>query len=370
MSGNPVDDDLGTHLARQGRWTLLWTVLLFVLMQLVLLVVMERRRMELRDPEFVQRNQTLQRCLEEHPGRPLWLLLGSSRVACGIRIEGTLPPGPDGKAAPLLFNYGKVCAGPLTQLLYLHRLLERNIHPEQIFIEFFPPLWHQNTNLDEGRFFFENTADHLGLEDLFDVRRYVRRPDRLVRQWLKGHALPVHRYRTLALRSLAPEWDSTIRGRESLWYLHNAFGWVNHMVAGDNDPYHEPLDRAHDFLGGYLKEYTFCPYSDRIVRDLVALCRREKIGLTVLFMPEHTALQSWYPPRALAETNRYLERLRQEHGLPVIDARTWVDDDGFIDGYHLNHRGARVFTERFLREVIQPLRSGAPPSGLSRSHKS
>ena len=44
--------------------------------------------------------------------------------------------------------------------------------------------------------------------------------------------------------------------------------------------------------------------------------------------------------------------------MPVIDARRWVADDGFADAHHLLPGGAADFTNRFGREVLQPLLEG------------
>jgi hypothetical protein len=41
--------------------------------------------------------------------------------------------------------------------------------------------------------------------------------------------------------------------------------------------------------------------------------------------------------------------------VPLIDARDWVDDDGFWDGHHMLPAGAAQFTHRFEREALQPL---------------
>jgi len=61
--------------------------------------------------------------------------------------------------------------------------------------------------------------------------------------------------------------------------------------------------------------------------------------------------------------------LAQELAVPLIDGRTWVDDDGFYDGHHVTQKGAEQYTRRFGRDALVPylsrLRVGVnPQAGL------
>jgi hypothetical protein len=47
-----------------------------------------------------------------------------------------------------------------------------------------------------------------------------------------------------------------------------------------------------------------------------------------------------------------VRRLARELSVPLVDARTWIDDDGFSDGHHALPSGADQYTERFAREVL------------------
>jgi hypothetical protein len=63
----------------------------------------------------------------------------------------------------------------------------------------------------------------------------------------------------------------------------------------------------------------------------------------------------------LERVNGWHARLIQETGVPIIDARHWVDDLGFVEGFHTNPEGATVYTQRLEREVIRPIREGRIP---------
>jgi hypothetical protein len=41
--------------------------------------------------------------------------------------------------------------------------------------------------------------------------------------------------------------------------------------------------------------------------------------------------------------------------MPLIDTNDWVPEDGFVDGYHLTHAGAELFTRMLERDLLSPL---------------
>src|SRR5262249_30328490 len=96
----------------------------------------------------------------------------------------------------------------------------------------------------------------------------------------------------------------------------------------------------------------------RALRELLAMTREEAIPTRLLLMPESAAFRGLYPRRYAARLDALLAELAAE--VPVDDARTWVPDDGFRDGHHLNRTGAATFTDRLLREVIGPAIRGRP----------
>jgi hypothetical protein len=50
----------------------------------------------------------------------------------------------------------------------------------------------------------------------------------------------------------------------------------------------------------------------------------------------------------------FLNELRRDWGLPVFDARRWLDDDEFVDGQHMVPEAAARFTDRFAQEIMMP----------------
>src|SRR5262245_8761291 len=68
-------------LVRQSWSRLLWLLAGFTLCQVVLAVAIDCWLGAVRDPEFAGKLERLQARLAEAPGRPLVLMLGSSRTA-------------------------------------------------------------------------------------------------------------------------------------------------------------------------------------------------------------------------------------------------------------------------------------------------
>src|SRR5262249_44530192 len=124
------------------------------------------------------------------------------------------------------------------------------------------------------------------------------------------------------------------------------------------EAYQHGLEYAHREYAGGLLHFGISPRSDQALRELLALCRRQQIGVVLVLMPEGSEFQSWYPSAALAEIDAYLVRLKREEQVPLVDARSWVPDNCFADGHHLMPRGANLYTDRLSREAIRPLIQG------------
>src|SRR3954470_25044113 len=97
-------------LLRESRRRLLWLLAGFAVCQLGLAVTIESALPGVRDPEFEGRLERLKARRAEAPGRPLVLVLGSSRTAFGLdarRLSAAERP-----HGPLVFNFGILGGGP------------------------------------------------------------------------------------------------------------------------------------------------------------------------------------------------------------------------------------------------------------------
>src|SRR5262249_46891015 len=195
--------------------------------------------------------------------------------------------------------------------------------------------------------------------DLSVLRRYTGGHGRLYRRWAATRLLPVYAGRFCLLNRLTPEWLPADR-RES-------------------DAHWRPLDRSRS-LAAYTPllelpsprrlqtwrqnwaplfgHYRLADGSVRALREIAAVCRRERIGLVLLCLPEGSAFRGWCPPEVWARTDEVLHRLGREFDVPVVDARGWMDEADFFDGFHLSAEGAARFSERLGRAALPPLLKG------------
>ena len=345
--------------SKRSSRALAWTVLWFVAAQLAIRTGIHVRP-ELADREFGRKLIELRRMRADAPGRPLVLMLGSSRVATGFR-PGCVPrigAESEPEKAPLLFNFAQVGSGPEMALLSLHRLLALKIRPDWVLVEFWPPTWTTQRSLKE----FSEQINIAAL-DWNSVRllgEYVARPRRLTRDWLAAQWVPLYTNRDLLLHRLASSLTLT-RGEDDRRCRDlDRFGWWSPTRAVDRDEHQRLVERYRKFYTPRLRNLHVERTPDRALRSLLELCRREGIRASLVVLPEGSEFRRLYPPEALREVSAYLTRIERECGVPVIDARRWVGDDGFIDGHHLLPTGATVFTRMLAGEVLEPLLASSP----------
>jgi hypothetical protein len=336
----------------RARAALVWGLLWFVAAQVAFIVVADGWFPGVYDAEYHARLATLRARLAETPNRPLLLLVGSSRTVMSFHPE-VLPPlrTPSGEQV-IPFNFSHLAAGPVMNLMQVNRLLRHGIRPAWVVCELMPPQLasdRQNISLETA------TAGELPL-----VGRY-HPAWRLWSVYLRGRTNPWYRHRLFVLSRAAP-----LLLPPGVMPLQDGIrlGPLGADLTGytpDHLDHEEIRRRTEDARNGYipmLHNYHITSMSDRAVRDLAELCRREKIPLVYVLTPEGTEFRSWYPPQALRALDDYCAALRRETGVPIVDARTWVSDDDFTDTHHPLRRGGDVFTLRLGREVLQPLVEG------------
>ena len=337
----------------RARRALAWALLLFAGLQLVTALAMERLLPGLRDAEYADKLTRLRTLTSQFPDRPTVLLLGSSRTMMAFQA-GRVHARWEGRDV-LAFNFGVRGGGPLLQLVVLRRLLADGIHPDFLLLEVLPPLFN-----DQGSRPLEEEwlqGSRLRISEMLRLRRYHTDPGRLVRQWLRRRWAPWATY--------GPE----LRG----WLadgVPEAPLPPGNIECGPTDPHgYQPyfpdgidakrqayyFDVARLQYGPAFGDFRLADRPALALKDLLDFCQQQRITVALVLMPEGSAFRALYPPAMRQGLEACLSKLSARRGIPVIDARAWVDEDGFWDTHHALPAGAAVFTERLVRQGLQPL---------------
>jgi hypothetical protein len=324
---------------------------------------MERWRPELRDREYGLKLAHLRDRLAEAPGRPLLLVLGSSRASVGLRPD-LLPPcrTPDGRQ-PVVFNFSAIGSGPVGELLWLRRLLADGIRPEWVVVEYWPPFWDQEGLCSEDAFL---SANRMSWTDLRLVHRYGRTGRAPDREWWEDRLVPCVTHRLPLLQRYLPGWlpfnlySVKALDRER-WLSTDRFGWGTYLRTSQElnlKPSPKDLLLARQTLKRILESFHFSAVSQNAMRELLGLCSQRGIRVALLYMPENGEFQRLMPLPVRADVDRHLDDLCHEWQMPLVDARRWVEDTDFAEFVHVLPSGAEVFTRRFGTEGLPSLLAG------------
>jgi hypothetical protein len=334
-----------SKIGNRSRSALLWALLTFAAGQSLFALAMERWRPAWRDREYGTKLGGLRRRLARQPGRPLALMLGSSRTFYGFRadrLDGR--PGPDGR--PLVaFNFGLAAAGPLKQSACLQGLLDEGIRPDLLLVEVLPPLLNEP---GRDRFCEENWLFVPGLSaaDVWRLRPYVSHPGRFAHAWLRSRLSAWQTHRARILADCGRCWLSPGAPAAPLDRMDGG-GWVPAARGADSaEDRRRAADVARRQYAAAFADFRIGDGPARALRDLLERCRREKIAVALVLMPEGSTFRGWYPPAMEESVGALLAELGRSYGATVIDARTWVEDRDFWDAHHLLPGGADAFSRR------------------------
>ena len=191
---------------------------------------------------------------------------------------------------------------------------------------------------------FERLAGQpLEWSDLRVLRRHGEKPVELYTRWLEEHLAPWYTFRRSLMARWASAWLPPELTKPSSVEV-DRLGWHSEpALAGPEREYRVQQGYRPYFMGGF-RSWTFSPLEDRALREIISVCRCRGIVLTLLYMPEGTDFQSWYPPALRTAADAYLTRLSKETAVPLINARDWMPDSAFVDSFHLSCDGAQAFT--------------------------
>lgn len=344
-------------LSRRAWMTLGWALLWFVAGQIALRSLVQSR-LDIVDPEFGRKLTDLRAAVSEPPISPLILMLGSSRVATGFRPDALPHDNASQRTGPLVFNFAQVGSGPEVAHLSLQRLLDSGVRPDWVLVEFWPPTWGSERGLKE--FMDQVNVGCLDWKGVQLLGQYTPRSRKLFRQWWEMQLIPLVAHREALLRHFAPDWVLNPGEPDRRCRNLDRLGWWSPMATVAPEERGRLVERYRRVYQHRLRRYQVAKTPDRALREIIGLCQQKQIRTTVVVLPEGEVFRDLYPEPTLDAVRTYLEGIRRECRVEVVDARDWVADEGFMDGHHLLPEGAAVFTRRLGQDVLQPLLAKTP----------
>jgi hypothetical protein len=332
-----------------ARRAVLWWAGAFLALQAGLAVSLDTWLEEWRDPNYAARHLRLCRQVARHPGRPVVVAVGSSRMMNGL-CPASLPD--DGRG-PVLVNWGFPGHAPVHVALRVERLLREGPRPDGLVLEVVPSYltagWAEPAPVP---------APAHRWDDLPGAVRLV--PAGVARDWGDARLVPWYAYRGNIMDRLAPAWQPSGQRADAFWRQLDDWGWFGTLATG---PSPEARRLAVAQLSPGLRRREAHPEQVRALRHALAACRAEGVAAALLLMPESPEFRTGYGPGVRAGLDGTLRRLCDEFGSGLVDARDWFQtEDVFCDGHHLVPAGARRFTARFAAEVVpQLLHPGSDP---------
>ena len=327
---------------RCARRAVVGGVMAFAALQLGFGLLAEARP-QVRDPLYGDKLVKLRRRLRDADRTVV--MLGSSRTGLAFHaanVEGQL-------GGVVAFNFGIPAAGPVTQLVYLKRLLSDGVTPDLLLVEVLPSLLAASADgrpQECGML----PAERLTRSECDAVAGYGFPSDAVHARWARTVALPAYWLRFQALTRVLPSslpWHARCdwsRGADDDGFSR---AWSQTV---DDEKRSKLTENARREYAPTLAEYTPGGPAVAALEDLLAICRERGVPVRLVMMPESSSFRAYFPP---AGYDRLLHRL-DTFNVSLVNARDWLDDAAFYDGHHTFVAGADVFTERLTREAIGP----------------
>jgi hypothetical protein len=343
------------RVARRGRTALLWAAVAFTAVNLSICFVADCLDPALREPQYGYKLAMLKQQLGQVAGRPLVLLLGTSRTAYGVRpealssVQSPDQPSP-GQQSPFVFNFGIVGGGPIYEFLHLRRLLEAGIRPQAVVVEIHPALLKLPPEFTLVQL---PPVEYCNARDMRLLDGYFGDGPAIWREWACCRAEALYRFRCEIMRRTAHRWVPDQRPNVYAVERMAPTGWVPGPWSQPSEAHRQANAKVvRDVYAPCYKDFAVGEGPDRALRELLSLCRQEKIVAALLLMPESDELRDEVVTAAQPAIERYVSELSREYGAEVFDASRWCENADFFDGQHLLAAAAGRLSERLGRRVL------------------
>jgi hypothetical protein len=356
---------------RRARRAVLLGLALFVAAQVALAAGVGLGWLPLRDPDHALKVRLLRKRLHAPPGqRPLVVVqVGSSRTVYGLRGQVAEPWLAEHLGRPVaLFNMGIHGAGPMLNRVNLERLFNAGVRPDLVLIEVLPALLTNRLEITE-LLPAQVPASRLGRHERRLLGRLAthERPH-LDREWWSCQLNPCSAYRFSILTAASPNLLGPGTRTDNYHAADNS-GWLP-LRRRSADYERRALARAEFEYRRCLKFFRLSPRVLATVRETVLRCRKKGVRPALVLMPEGPTFRSWYPHAVREQIDQALAQLGQECGVPLLDLRDCVGEDGFVDSHHLYPEGATLYTRRLAERIVPLLGADSLANGYLAQQRS
>jgi hypothetical protein len=306
----------------------------------------------IRDPYYGDKFVKLKAKADRPDRGPLVIVYGSSRT--GFAFNGTLVErtirDAGGRAAA--FNYGIPAMGPIGQLLYFRRTLADGVRPDFVLVEVLPSMFAKSADGPREQHWM--TGDRLLRRELDTVERYGYSSPDVRGRWWESSLVPVYGLRFQLLGRVIQSWIPW-QFRQDWSRGTDESGWCTpykDVITANERAF--ATAKARDEYSAVLQTWQLDDTLASTLDELLGECRNAGIPAKLLLMPESGEFQAMAP----ADVQKRIDEFLRGRGVPVIDARDWLDAGDFTDGHHQLRRGAEKFSKRLALEVILPWVSG------------
>jgi hypothetical protein len=307
-----------------------------------------------RDPEYGRRLNGARHQIQTHPQQRTVLLLGSSRVAMGIK-----PSAVTDNNVPVLLNYSLAGSGPIMELMAYRRARADGIRPDGVLIEYWPAFlredvgYHEDARLDPLR---------LGAVDEPIVTDYFRNPAQARTILRERRFNPWFTHRKSLMNQLGPGWLPYHQRSEAIWANIEPDGWLPGRVGATDDERKSAAVEVRRYYWPLFANFEISEVSDRALKQLIDEIRADQIPLALIYLPESSAFRVNMTPQSVQIADAHLKRIQSEWNLKLLNTREWAGEAELPDGFHLTQQGAADYTRRLAGAIpaIFPEWASAP----------
>lgn len=319
-----------------------------------------------RDPMFDLPAEHYKARVEAANGKPISVVfLGSSRTMYGVRpviVEETVAA--DAGTPCLAYNLSVLANGPIGEMVHWQRLVDRGMTPDVVVLEICPPRFSTFTQnpqpgeepgapkkkkLSDDMVTFR--GDRMTWNEVQLVQHYGF-PDETEIDWRDANWNPWFGFRFQILGMLNPMWlpnNVTHHERRPASDL----GWKRPFYERwSPDKYPQAIEANRRLLQERMQNIDFDESPAQCFRDLVKSIKDHGSIPVAFVTPEASVIRAWYPPEVNKRIDGFVQELREQFHIEVVDLRAALPDEAFHDGHHAVLWGADEYSRAVAKAVV------------------